>query len=403
MLSFFRDRRAVALLMAASLTVLSNMIISPALPGLQASFEGTDNAELLTRMLVTAPSLLVAICAPFAGMSADRFGRRRQLLAGALLFSIAGCAGAVLPSLELILASRLLLGLAVALVMTSQAALIGDYFSGESRGRFMGLQIAAVNFSGFAFVGLAGWLAGISPRLPFGIYGLGALILPFLVIAIVEPLRGARAGTASPEAHQAQITSGTDGESDWVLTLSVVVVLSALSFVLFYMIPTQMPFYLAELGHSEPSAPAQVLAMVTLAGGAAALVFGPVRARLGRGMTPALGYLLMAAGFAVLDWAHDMTFISIAAMLVGGGFGFTMPTFFSLALDVAPAARRGLASGAITTSIFVGQFISPFYSTPLISAVGYEASFAVGAVILVIMAVVVMLKFHRRGGAPVLA
>lgn len=398
MLAFFRDPRAVALLLAASLTILSNMLISPGLPGLQASFPDNPNAELLTRLLVTAPSLLVAISAPFAGAAADRFGRRNQLLFGAALFSVAGCAGFVLPSLESILASRLVLGFAVALVMTSQAALIGDYFSGAERGRFMGLQIAAVNYSGFAIVGFAGWLAGHSPRLPFLIYMLGALYLPFLWIAVKEVRREPASEAHAPDPQR---TMGLDGQPGWKLTLSVIVLLSGLSFVLFYMVPTQMPFYLALIGYEDPSAPAQVLAMVTLAGGTASLTFGPLRSLLGPGLTPALGFVSMAAGFAVLDVAHSMTFISLGALCIGAGFGFTMPTFFALALDIAPAARRGTASGVITTSIFLGQFLSPFFSTPLISAYGYETSFAVGAVLLLVMAVVTVVKFHPRRGAPV--
>ncbi|WP_043845595.1 MFS transporter [Roseivivax marinus] len=390
MLAFLKDPKAVALLLAASLTILSNMVISPALPGLEASFDGTENAALLTRLLVTAPSILVAIVAPLAGITADRFGRRRQLLFGVALFAVAGCAGAVLPTLPLILASRLVLGIAVAIVMTSQAALIGDYFSGAARGRFMGLQIAAVNFGGFAFIGLAGWLAGISPRLPFLIYGMGALILPFLLWAVVEPNR------TTPEQAEGHEPEDLGGDANWPLTLGMVLVLSGLSFVLFYMIPTQMPFYLGTLGYDDPSAQAQVLAMVTLAGGFSALVFGAVRARLGRGMTPALGYLLMAGGFGVLDQAHALPFISLAALMLGGGFGLTMPTFFAIALDVAPAHRRGFASGAITTSIFLGQFLSPIFSTPMIGWLGYELTFAVAAGILLAMAAIVFGAFHRR-------
>jgi hypothetical protein len=47
----------VALLMAATLTVMANATISPALPGLKQLFHDDPNADVLTRLLVTAPSL----------------------------------------------------------------------------------------------------------------------------------------------------------------------------------------------------------------------------------------------------------------------------------------------------------------------------------------------------------
>ena len=129
----WRDNRAVALLMAAMLTTMANATISPALPGLERLFAQDPDAAMLTRMLVTAPSLSVAIFAPLAGLAMDRTGRRRPLLIGIILFVTAGCAGLVLPSLSTILASRLLLGIAVALIMTAQTALVADYFSGADR------------------------------------------------------------------------------------------------------------------------------------------------------------------------------------------------------------------------------------------------------------------------------
>lgn len=73
MLPLLRDKRAVALLLAATLTILSNTLISPALPGLQAVFKGQPSADLIVPLLLTAPSLLVAMFAPFAGALADRF------------------------------------------------------------------------------------------------------------------------------------------------------------------------------------------------------------------------------------------------------------------------------------------------------------------------------------------
>jgi len=197
-------------------------------PGLEAMFQDTPNAGLLSRLLVTAPSLLVALTAPLVGLASDRFGRRPLLLGGVMLYAVSGTIGAVLPSLEGIFASRLVLGVAVAIIMTTQTALVGDYFSERSRGRFMGWQMAATNLGGFIFIAMAGLLAGISPRLPFLIYALGFAYLPILWLALPEPDRNDKSavGTTSP-----------DGVEDWPRVVAMIGIVASVTLTLFYIIP----------------------------------------------------------------------------------------------------------------------------------------------------------------------
>src|SRR5690606_317751 len=184
-----RDRRIWVLMAAAMLTIMSNATITPALPGLQQMFAANPDAALMTRLLITAPSLLVAITAPVAGSITDRIGRIRPLCWGLVLFSVAGTAGLYLGSLEAILASRLALGLGVACIMTAQAALIGDYYEGPVRARLMGYQMAAVNLGGLVFVTAAGAMAAHDPRLPFAIYGLGLILILPALRCLHEPAR----------------------------------------------------------------------------------------------------------------------------------------------------------------------------------------------------------------------
>tara|TARA_R110000824_G_scaffold24090_3_gene85354 strand:+ start:10039 stop:11214 length:1176 start_codon:yes stop_codon:yes gene_type:complete len=379
------DYRAFALLMAATLTVMSNATISPALPGLQAEFSANPNAEFLTRLLVTAPSLIVAVLAPFAGAAADRFGRRRQLLLGILIYGLAGTAGLWLNDLTSILASRLLLGAAVALVMTAQSALIGDYFAGETRGRFMGYQLAATNFGGFVFIITAGWLATESARLPFAIYGLAFLYLPLIWSFLPKP---------DPSGADVDNTAIVT-RPDWHSVLAGLALMSGATFVIFYILPTQIPFFLVEMGIPEPSAAAFVLSALTLAGGVSALFFGRVRPLLGDGVTPAVGYILMAIGFFTLASGSSLLQFILGGGIIGGGLGLVMPNFMTAALNVVPANRRGLASGVLTTSIFLGQFLSPVVSTPVVFEWGYRSLLFAAGSCGVLLAACALFSFRR--------
>ncbi|ANY82657.1 MFS transporter (plasmid) [Microvirga ossetica] len=381
----WRDPRAVALLMAASLTTMANATISPALPGLERLFADDPNAAMLVRLLVPAPSLSVALCAPFAGLVADWYGRRRMLLAGVMLFVFAGSAGLFLPDLPTIFASRLILGVAVALIMTAQTALIGDCFTGEDRSALSGLQISARNFGGLAFISLAGWFAAISPRLPFVIYGVAAAFLPLMWKVIVDPPR------ASP-FPDARLDDSTPERSSWGFVFALLVLLQAVTNMIFFVMPTQLSFLFVAAGYSSPVMIGSALGILMLSGGCLALLYSRIQRATGYVGVFALGYGAMALGFLLLAHAATPLAWFVAATAIGAGYALVSPSFVTLALRLAPLRRRGLAGGVLTASVFIGQFCSPLLSTPVIATYGYEGLFRSTALLVAAMAVAVVLK-----------
>ncbi|MFC6656182.1 MFS transporter [Roseibium salinum] len=376
---------------------MANATISPALPALEASFSGDPGAATLTRFLVSAPSLSVVLIAPFAGMAADRIGRGPMLLAGVLLFVLSGTAGAYLPDLYSILISRLLLGVAVAMTMTAQVALVGDMFAGARRSAFMGWQTAAINFSGFLFIGLAGYLAGVSPRLPFLIYAFPVLLLPMLVL-ILQGER--RAAAALP---QADLQDAPLSARHWVKPAALVGGLTMVTVMLFFLMPSQLPFYLDQNGFDSASATAIGLGALTLTAGFVAMTFRRFSERLGLAATFALGFLLMCGGFAALAFEASWGFILIGAALVGAGYALVQPAFLLLALQIAPADRRGSVSGIVATSMFLGQVVSPLVLTPLIQAFGFAAVYLGTALALLFLAAAsiapALVRQYRQGEA----
>ncbi len=372
----WQEGAAISLLLAAALMVMGNATISPALPLLAAEFSDDPWAEWLSRFLVPAPSAAVVICAPFAGRLADRVGRRRLLLWGVALFAIAGCAGLVLPDLRWILASRLVLGIGMALIMTAQTALLGDLFDGARRANMQGLMITARNLGGLVCITSAGVLATWSVRLPFGIYALAFVFLWVMWHGLVEDTDCKGKGTQA----QSEAVSDTGAATGWRWVVAGIALLQGLTNLAFFVMPTQLPFFLNDLGIDAPIAAGLTLGAMTLAGAAIALRFGALSRWLGTARCFALGYGIMAVGYLGLSVATGFGVVVLGAICVGMGYSLVTPSFAGLMLKAAPMHWRGRASGVLTTAIFVGQLLSPLLSVPIIGGWGFSVLYSVLAV-----------------------
>ena len=74
--------KGVTLLAAQILPVMAIVSLFPAIPKLMQQFGGIEHAALLVPMILTIPSLMVAIFAPVAGALADRFAALEIAVAG---------------------------------------------------------------------------------------------------------------------------------------------------------------------------------------------------------------------------------------------------------------------------------------------------------------------------------
>lgn len=128
-------------------------VLNLAVPELTADLRPTGAQQL---WIVDSYVFVVAGLLMTMGMVGDRIGRRRLLLAGAALFAIASAVAAFAPSPELLIAARVLLGVAGATLMPSTLALIRTMFADPGQRR-----IALGVWTGsFALGGLAGPLVG---------------------------------------------------------------------------------------------------------------------------------------------------------------------------------------------------------------------------------------------------
>lgn len=381
--------RRIALLCLAALTVMSGATIAPSLPALQLHFADNPHSELLTRLVLTLPALFIALFAPLAGVVSDRFGRRPLLLASILLYALAGSSALLQDSLAGILAGRALLGIAVAGTMTSVTALAGDYFSGAAREKFMTQQTAFISFGGVVFLVGGGLLADLHWRAPFAIYGTALLLLPAAALFLREPTPGGRsvAGAATPGGVR--------------LALAAVFAAAIVNSLAFYLIPTQLPFLLRDIGIDRPSLTGIAIGGSNLLGAISSLLlYRRLRARLGTAGVFAFCFAVMACGLMLVAGSGGFTAVVLAMALFGIGMGSVMPHLANTAIGLAPPGMRGRVSGVLTASIFIGQFLSPLVSQPWARHFGLADSFThMGALLLLLAAVALVVPLRRRRAA----
>ena len=393
-----RSTRAIAfpgamvrltLMMASSLTVMAGAIISPSLPALYDHFQDVEGVAFLSRLVLTLPALFIALCSPLAGVIVDRLGRKPVLLTGAVLYVIGGTTGLYVDSLTALLAGRALLGVAVACVMTTTVTLIGDYWRGEQRGRMMGWMSAAMSWGGVVFVLLGGALAEWHWRGPFGVYLSALALLPLMAMVLREPTEADRSAARADGDSDSDGTAGEPGvgkapQANWFL-ISVVYLAAFMLSVTFYMIPTQAPFLLRDLGIVAPFAIGLTIAAMNVAGGVASMQFGRVRRWLSPPAVFGAAFASMALGFIAVFLAREPVGVMVGMALTGLGVGTAFPNVTTWLMAVAPPCWRGRLVGGATTSIFLGQFMSPVLSHPLVTWTGQAGAFGMVSVLLALV------------------
>lgn len=382
-----REGRRIALIAVATLTVFATMSIAPALPAMARAFPDTPDSALLVKLGLTLPAIAIALCAPVAGWVVDRYGRLPILYASMALFGLAGAAGYFLDSLYAILVSRLVLGVAIAGSMTSVQTLAGDYFHGEDRVRFAGLQSAIMSIGAMIIVGAAGWLADQNWRAPFLLYLHAWLLIPLVAWLLDEPPRGARHAIEDAEAKTRR------GE------LVTAYLFAWFGAVMFYMIAAQLPFLLSVRGMESGMRVGVAVGVVQFFAAAGSTVH--IRVKAGRGFlgVHAVAFVLIGAGYGLIAAFDGYATVLVGAMVAGLGVGLFFPNCGLWVLAISPPALRGRSVGGLSAAINLGQFSSPLVLHSAVASAGIGGAFGVAAGVLFAGAAgAAILGANRRAG-----
>ena len=327
-------------------------------------------------LLSTAYALPFALFQPVLGPIGDIWGKTRLLRASLWLLTLSLLAGALAPSLGVLMALRFIGGAAGGGTIPSGMALIGDRFAGPARqlalGRYVGAglfgQILSASLAGFIAVAI-GWRATL---LLAGVIAFCVAVAASLVLreepgrerrrfSIAEALRGYRLVFANPKSLICFGTVLAEGIALWGAT----------------------PF-IAELlvraGTGATREAGVIIGAIGIGGLAYTLVLPLMLPRMSRFVMMSVGGVLGSTGLLALAFALDWRLV--AAFWVVTGFGYMMlhNSIQTEAVELAPTARSS-AYSMHAFSFFTGQSLGPVILGVMLESYGARPGLLLNAAI----------------------
>ncbi|MBK3562944.1 MFS transporter [Streptomyces sp. MBT62] len=358
----------VTLLMAGScLPILGAVLIAPVLPKMQDHFASVPGAKALVPLALTVPALALALLAPFAGVIVDRLGRKRLLIVATLLYAVFGTAPLWLDSLGAIIASRALVGVTEAAIMTCCTTLIGDYYSGHRRVKYLALQTMCASASATVFFVLGGAAGSAGWRVPFWVYAVSLALAPLMATVLTNP-------PSHTATEQTSAEVAPQRTFPW-RQLAGICALTFFGAMVFYTVPVEMSYLLDDLGVKNSG----VIGLATALASAATVGGAVTFARLKRSPGPMLPAVLAvcAAGFGVMFLAGNAPLLVLGAVVNCVGTGMLLPALLTGAMSRLAFEDRGRGTGLWLAAFFGGEFVCPLVLLAGESAVGSLAG-AVG-------------------------
>lgn len=365
----------IALLLPITLSTMAIVLLAPVLPRIITEFSGVPGHEYWVPMILTIPALCIALLSTFAGVLGDYFGRRRLLIGAFVLYASVGVAPVFLHDLTAILISRVGVGIAEALIMVLSTTMIGDYFQGAARDKWLAAQTAFASMSALLFFNIGGQLGSFGWRTPFWVY-LSALVMLTLVLLFTwEPKGDVDALAGGDEAEAAPHNSSWEA-FPWK-RMAIIMLITLYGAIFFYTVQIQAAGGLALLGVTNPARAGFLTSIASIGVPLGTFIYSrigrwPVQRLLG------IEFSLLAIGFLLMGLAPDIRVFVLGCFVNQLGAGLLLPTLLVWAMSLLPFEVRGRGAGMWQSAFALGQFLSPVAVTFVTGhAGGLQHAFAV--------------------------
>ena len=351
----------------------------------------------LTAGALSVSAVVQGLCAPLAGIVADRFGSRPVIVGGVIVLAAASMlASTIQTPWHLYFYTGVLGALGIMAVGWVPTGLLLSRWFQARRGRMAGIAFSGMGFGVFAIGPLTQWLiAATTWRTASLLLGLGTLILllPLVLWAVRDPppatlsVGTTASGPASPgQPTRARPRDATLGEA--LGTRAFWALFAAYFFTPLAVFPvaTHAVAYAVDQGYPAMLA-ATAFGAMGLMSSVGRVGFGFATDRIGGPLTATLSYACTAAGTAALvalSIVPSPAWLVVFSLLFGLGFGARGPIITAMASELFGGRRFGVIYGVLNLGNGIGGALGPWfggavhdvtgsYRVAFLAAIGFSA------------------------------
>jgi MFS family permease len=327
-----------------------------------------------------------------AGTLSDLLGRRRLLIAGAVVFATLPFTYLVVSTLAMLITLRFVHGSATAIFGPVASASLSDVAPSASRGTWLSIY-STVQGAGQALGPvLAGYLIAAGRfDLAFvaaGVIGLGAPL-------IVGGWRPARLTSSNRRSwHEFKKGILEVGRDRLVLVTSGA---QAAQFVLNGTLNAFLPLYGREVLRLTPTELGWLFGLQTVTTLAVRPAIGFLSDRAGRRWVIVTGLTICSLAVFSLSLVTTASALVVAVITYASGVATTTAATSAYITDMTRRARYGAAHGVFGTIYDVGDALGPIVAGLLVVGLGYARMFQIMAAVALMMAVAFSVTARSRG------
>ena len=335
-------------LLSISLLLMIAPQISSVLPLMYSSFPQVSRAAVET--LSTIPNIGIVVGLIISPFLIKLIGTKPTVMAGLAVALLAGTYPIYGTSYTPILISRFLLGAGIGLFNSLAVSLLSKFYQGDELSTMLGFQNSMGSVGAAVFSFCVGLLAVLGWHATFAIYLVSLpIILLFGLVVSLPDEKSSETNTGAPEAKEENKINGSVVE---------------ISLIMFFMYVFFMPmtFKLPQLATTQKIANVSQIAFVssvaTLVGIPVGMCYGYLKKKLQDLILP-IGLLLQVVGLLALAYASNLPVLVVAVIVLGTGFGLSVPYIFNWLDETAPQNSVNFATTITLVLVNVGCAASP--------------------------------------------